>query len=114
MTAERRVERRVEELRATPFGRLLVTHVVLIAGDTFVTIALAGSLFFSISPEAARTRVALYLLLTMAPFAVVAPVLGPIIDRARGGRRGMVIGSLGGRSAHVPADIARVHVVPES
>ena len=59
MTAERRVERRVAELRATPFGRLLVAHVVLMAGDTLVTIALAGSLFFSISPHAARGRVAL-------------------------------------------------------
>jgi hypothetical protein len=61
------------------------------AGDTLVALALAGSLFFSISPDAARTQVAQYLLLTMAPFAVVAPLLGPWIDRAQGGRRSMVI-----------------------
>lgn len=53
--------------------------------------ALAGSLFFSISPDAARTQIALYLVLTMAPFAVVAPLLGPWIDRRSGGRRTMVV-----------------------
>jgi hypothetical protein len=53
--------------------------------------ALAGSLFFSISPHAARSRVALYLVLTMAPFAVVAPLLGPVLDRSRSGRRMVVV-----------------------
>jgi MFS family permease len=77
-----------------PFARLARTHAASSAGDALLAIGLAGSLFFSISPEAARTRVALYLVLTMAPFAVVAPVLGPLIDRNRGGRRGMVIVSL--------------------
>src|SRR5437016_13436832 len=91
-------ERRVQELRATPFGRLLVAHVVLIAGDTLVTIALAGSLFFSISPGAARGRVALYLALTMAPFAVVAPLLGPALDRSRGGRRLLLAATAAGRA----------------
>src|SRR3712207_1265017 len=57
------------------------------------------SLFFSISPDAARTQVAQYLVLTMAPFAVVAPLLGPWIDRAHGGRRSMVILSAAGRVA---------------
>ena len=33
----------------------------------------------------------LYLLLTVAPFAVVAPLLGPIIDRGRGARRATVV-----------------------
>ena len=80
------------------FGRLAVTHGLSTAGDTLVTIALAGSLFFSISPSAARGRVALYLLLTMAPFAVVAPWLGPVLDRRRGGRRTMVIAANGGRA----------------
>ena len=59
----------------SPFARLAVTHVLAVAGDTLVTVALAGSLFFSISPTAAKGRVALYLVLTMAPFAVVAPLL---------------------------------------
>jgi len=81
-----------------PFTRLARTHAASTAGDALLAIGLAGSLFFSISPEAARTRVALYLFLTMAPFAVVAPVLGPLIDRQRGGRRGMVVASLAARS----------------
>ena len=80
------------------FGRLAVTHGLSAAGDTLVTMALAGSLFFSISPSAARGRVALYLLLTMAPFAVVAPWLGPVLDRRRGGRRTMVIAANAGRA----------------
>jgi hypothetical protein len=75
----------------SPFARLALTHVLAIAGDTLVTMALAGSLFFSISPHAARGRVALYLVLTMAPFAVVAPLLGPVLDRSRSGRRTVVV-----------------------
>jgi MFS family permease len=81
-----------------PFTRLARTHAASAGGDALLAIGLAGSLFFSISPEAARTRVALYLVLTMAPFAVVAPILGPMIDRHRGGRRSMVILSLAARS----------------
>ncbi|MBA3654148.1 MAG: MFS transporter, partial [Actinobacteria bacterium] len=76
----------------SPFSRLVVAHALALAGDAMVTVALAGSLFFSISPTAARGRVALSLVLTMAPFAVVAPFLGPMIDRARGGRRAIVVG----------------------
>jgi Na+/melibiose symporter-like transporter len=83
---------------ALPFARFARTHALLGAGDTLVALALAGSLFFSISPDAARGRVALYLLLTMAPFAVVAPLIGPFLDRFAGGRRLMVIGSAGIRA----------------
>jgi len=68
------------------------------AGDTLIALALAGSLFFSISPDAARDRVVLYLLLTMAPFAVVAPLVGPLLDSRAGGRRAMVIASAGIRA----------------
>ena len=57
----------------TRFARLARTHVFSVAGDTLVTIALAGSIFFSVDAEAARGRVALYLALTLAPFAIVAP-----------------------------------------
>jgi hypothetical protein len=64
------------------------------AGDAFVTIALAGTLFFSTSLDAARGRVALTLLITMAPFAVLAPFLGPALDRAQSGRRYLLAGTL--------------------
>jgi predicted MFS family arabinose efflux permease len=77
----------------TPFTRLARTHAATVAGDTLIALALADSLFLSIEPDAARSKVALYLALTMAPFAVVAPLIGPTLDRARGGRRWMVIGA---------------------
>jgi len=57
------------------------------AGDVAMVVSLAGSLFFSISPDAARSKVLLYLLISFAPFALVAPLIGPFIDRASGGRR---------------------------
>lgn len=56
-----------------------------------MTVALANSLFLSISPDAARGRVILFLALSLAPFAVVAPFIGPFVDRMRGGRRLVVI-----------------------
>jgi hypothetical protein len=64
------------------------------AGDAFVTIALAGTLFFSASLDQARGRIALTLLITMAPFAVLAPVIGPMLDRAKQGRRYLLAGTL--------------------
>jgi hypothetical protein len=76
---------------------LAVTHGLVMAGDTMVTVALAGSLFFSIKPTAAQSRVALSLIFTMLPFGVVAPFLGPAIDRSKGGRRVMLIGAAAGR-----------------
>lgn len=71
----------------SPFGRLAAAHAVSMIGDACVTVALAGTLFFNISPGAARPKVLLYLLLTVAPFALVAPVIGPLLDRSRRGRR---------------------------
>jgi Major Facilitator Superfamily len=64
------------------------------AGDAFVTIALAGTLFFSTSLDQARGRVALTLVVTMAPFAVLAPLIGPMLDRAKQGRRYLLAGTL--------------------
>jgi MFS family permease len=74
----------------TAFGRLALVHVIMMAGDTLVTVSLAGSLFFSVTPDAAKGKVLLYLLLTIAPFAVVSPLLGPLIDRSANGRRLLV------------------------
>ncbi len=78
----------------TSFTKLAKVHALSIIGDGAVAVALAGSIFFSIDPAAARLNVMLYLVLTIAPFAIVTPLLGPAIDRAAGGRRGMIIGSL--------------------
>ncbi|MDE3065381.1 MAG: hypothetical protein KGJ36_06895 [Acidobacteriota bacterium] len=82
----------------TAFGRLALVHVVMMSGDTLVTISLAGSLFFSVSPTEAKGRVLAYLLLTLAPFAVVSPLLGPLIDRSVSGRRVLVAASAGVRA----------------
>ncbi|MGI9603522.1 MAG: hypothetical protein ACR2QE_16675 [Acidimicrobiales bacterium] len=85
-------------LTLSPFGRLARTHALGAAGDGAIALALAGSIFFNVSPTAARTSIALYLLLTIAPFAVVTPLIGPLIDRIKGGRRGMIIGTIIGRA----------------
>jgi MFS family permease len=82
----------------TAFGRLALVHVIMMAGDTLVTVSLAGSLFFSVSPTEAKGKVLLYLLLTIAPFAVVSPMLGPLIDRSANGRRILVALSAGVRA----------------
>jgi hypothetical protein len=87
-----------EAFHLSPFARLARSHVFAAAGDALVTIALANSLFFDIDPDAARWRVFLYLALTMAPLALVAPFIGPALDRARGGRRWMIIGAHGARA----------------
>jgi MFS family permease len=72
---------------ASGLGRLIELHGVQTAGDAMVAVALANTLFFSVPVGEARGRVALYLLITMAPFAVMAPVIGPLLDRFRHGRR---------------------------
>jgi hypothetical protein len=69
------------------------------AGDALVAVALANTVFFRVPVGEARGRVALYLLLTMAPFAVVAPVIGPLLDRTRAGRRGAIAATFAGRAA---------------
>ena len=84
--------------QSTAFGRLALVHVIMMAGDTLVTVSLADSLFFSVSPTEAKGKVLLYLLLTIAPFAVVSPMLGPLIDRSANGRRLLVATSAGVRA----------------
>ncbi len=78
------------------FGRLALVHTLFSAGTTLVTISLAGSLFFSVSPSESKSKVLLYLLLTIAPFAVVAPALSPMLDRGITARRASVAIASGG------------------
>ena len=78
----------------TGLGSLIELSAAGAAGDAFVTIALAGTLFFTTSLDQARGRIALTLLITMAPFAVLAPVIGPMLDRAQQGRRYLLAGTL--------------------
>jgi len=76
---------------------LLELHVLHAAGDALVAVALAGTLFFSVPIGEARGRVALYLLLTLLPFAFLVPVAGPLLDRFRHGRRNVLAFATGGR-----------------
>jgi MFS-type transporter involved in bile tolerance (Atg22 family) len=82
----------------TPFARLARAYAANLAGDAFVAVALAGSLFFTVPAESARPNVALYLLVTMTPFALVAPVLGPALDRAKRRRVTLAVGASVGRA----------------
>ena len=63
------------------------------------TVSLAGSLFFSVSADAARPRILLYLLLTLAPFAVLGPFIAPVIDKGSGGYRFVILATSFLRSA---------------
>ena len=68
-------------------SRLIQMHFFNTAGDAAVAIALAGALFFTVPSGEARGQVALFLGLTMLPFAIVAPLIGPFLDRFAHGRR---------------------------
>ncbi len=59
----------------------------MMGGDAAMIVALADSLFFDIDLDAARSRVLLFLAIGFAPFLIVAPLIGPLIDRVAGGRR---------------------------
>ena len=92
-----------------PIGRLSLLQCAMLGGGTVVTISLAGSLFFSISPDAADHKILLYLLFTLAPFAIVSPLLGPLIDRSRGARRAMVVFAAVGQAIICPFMARDVH-----
>jgi hypothetical protein len=64
---------------------LIATHCVHSVAEAFFAVSMAGSIFFSVSPDAARPRVLLFLVVTLAPFLVMAPLVGPVVDRLRGG-----------------------------
>ncbi|HWD83125.1 MAG TPA: MFS transporter [Kribbella sp.] len=79
-------------------SRLIELGAVNAAGDTAFAVSLAGTVFFTVPSGQARDRVALFLLLTMAPFALMAPLIGPILDRFRHGRRWAIGATLGARA----------------
>ena len=63
------------------------------AVDAAMAVALANTLFFAAATAESKSRVALYLLITIAPFAVIAPLIGPALDRLQHGRRVALAGS---------------------
>jgi uncharacterized membrane protein YebE (DUF533 family) len=77
---------------------LIWNQVLSYGTDAMITVALAGTVFFGASTHAQRGNILLYLLITMAPFAVVAPVIGPALDRLQHGRRWTMAGTAIGRA----------------
>jgi MFS family permease len=75
-------------------GHLIELSAVSSAADALVAVALAGTMFFGLPVDQARGQVLLYLLVTMAPFALVAPLIGPVLDRMRAVRRFAIAGTL--------------------
>jgi len=100
VSANRRLGRFVHRLSgASGAGRTGLASLIELtaagsAGDAFVAVALAGTVFFNTSLHEARSQVVLYLVLTMAPFALLAPFIGPMLDRVRQGRRYILMGTL--------------------
>ena len=102
--AGRATGRAVGRVRARVAGgetgmiRLFDLHAVSAAGDTLITVGLAGTIFFAVPLGEARSNVALYLLVTMVPFAVLAPLIGPLLDHVRHGRRYALASTMLGRA----------------
>jgi hypothetical protein len=94
--AARRVRRGLAALspEGRALNRLAWAHGTGALGDALVAVALAGTLFFAVPVAAARPRVVLYLLITVAPFAVVAPLLGRLLDGHSGAGRVALTGAL--------------------
>ncbi|MGI9124463.1 MAG: MFS transporter [Mycobacterium sp.] len=63
------------------------------AVDSAMAVALANTLFFAAATGESKGRVALYLVITIAPFAVIAPLIGPALDRVQHGRRAALAAS---------------------
>jgi Major Facilitator Superfamily len=79
--------------------RLTITHCIHSAAEAFFTVSMAGSIFFSVSPDAARPRVLLFLVVSLAPFLVMAPLVGPVVDRVRGGLASTMVATFVVRAA---------------
>nr|WP_185993137.1 MFS transporter [Rhodococcus sp. KBS0724] len=81
-------------------GLTALTYAVMTnnATDAALAVALANTLFFSAATGEDKTKVALYLLITIAPFAVIAPLIGPMLDRLQRGRRIALAASFGLRT----------------
>ena len=78
--------------------RLIWNQVLSYGADAMITVALAGTVFFSAPSSDQRGNVLGYLLITVAPFALVAPVIGPVLDRFQHGRRVAMATSAFGRA----------------
>lgn len=68
-------------------ARMTELHASHTAGDAAMMLALAGTFFFNPQTAEARSQVAQFLLLAMIPFTLIAPFIGPLLDRFSHGRR---------------------------
>lgn len=95
----RAFQRAAEADGADRSGLTALTYATMLnyANDAAIAVALANTLFFSAATAESKTKVALYLLITVAPFALVAPVIGPLLDRLQKGRRVALAASFVGR-----------------
>lgn len=84
-----------------------MTQVFSTTTDTLVSLGLAGTLFFSVPSAEARGNVALYLLLTVAPFAVIGPTLGRVLDRMPAATRAVLVAAAIGRGVLALALVGR-------
>ena len=82
-------------------GLTALTYPVManFAADAAMAVALANTLFFAAASGESKSKVALYLVITIAPFAVIAPLIGPALDRVQHGRRVALATSFVGRTA---------------
>jgi hypothetical protein len=80
-----------------PLDAYALVHMASVGGDALLAVALADSVFFDLPVDEAKVRVALYLALSMAPFAAAGPLLVPLLDRA-GPRRAIAVGAAAGRA----------------
>jgi MFS family permease len=89
-------------------GLTALTYPVManFAVDAAMAVALANTLFFAAASGESKSKVALYLLITIAPFAVIAPLIGPALDRLQHGRRLALATSFALRTALVVVLIA--------
>lgn len=76
---------------------LIEAHALQAGGDALIAVSLASTAFFQVSAQAARGKIALYLLLTLLPFSLLIPVAAPLLDRFSHGRRTVLAVTTGGR-----------------
>ena len=79
-------------------GHLTYAVMANYAVDAALAVALANTLFFAAAKADSTGKVLLYLLLTVAPFAVIAPLIGPLLDHLQNGRRIALAASSFGRA----------------
>jgi hypothetical protein len=82
-----------------PLAGLARTHAVGTAADACIAVALAGTLFFGVSADAARSRVGWLLLLSLAPFAAAIAFVRRTLTRRERTTAAVLVLTLQARAA---------------